>query len=664
LVGSAVLAFLSTLGGIAAAQTLPSVDARTWQPSTDANANLVTEPVGTPGMWRWNVAGLLRYENHPFTLRFAGSDSVAYRPIEHLFGLDVVAGMGIGKIGAVGVSIPMVIYQDGSNGMPSTIATSGSVPATALGDVGIHGKATILANEDKLAGFGLAALGLVTVPTGDRASFLGDGSTTATARLLAEYKYVVARVQASLGYTLRTDHHTWPAASVGGVTFGDQIPWTFGVNLRPGILSKAIDEDDRQTWEIAAHGWLPAGPVGPFGTGDPGSAKLSPVLLAISDRVEIGHDHDVYAIGGVDIGLDTAAGVPAARIIAGIGWAPRPHDRDGDGVADDIDECPDLAEDPDGKQDGDGCPEDDADADGVMDDQDACPLVPGVWQNDPLKNGCPAPDSDKDGIADPLDACPMIPGVFSSDPAKNGCPRVGDWRKRDADRDKIPDRFDACPRERGTAHDDAHKNGCPVRDADRDGIPDEQDACPREAGSASTDPLRHGCKHPDRDHDSYPDEVDECPDNAEVWNGVKDEDGCPDDGGKPLVVVDLKDPKHPTIAVVKPLAFKAGGDPTKPELDAASVMTLRALATEEDKHEDWTIGVGVRSGAGRQETARAIALAQADVVARWLNALVYRNNAAEVVQWDAAKQEPGATSGIAFLVLLSPIPPPPPGKTP
>jgi hypothetical protein len=65
------------------------------------------------------------------------------------------------------------------------------------------------------------------------------------------------------------------------------------------------------------------------------------------------------------------------------------HDRDGDGVPDDVDQCPDLPEDKDGIQDQDGCPEDDADGDGIPDDQDKCPLAPGPASSDPKRNGCP-----------------------------------------------------------------------------------------------------------------------------------------------------------------------------------------------------------------------------------------------------------------------------------
>jgi outer membrane protein OmpA-like peptidoglycan-associated protein len=86
------------------------------------------------------------------------------------------------------------------------------------------------------------------------------------------------------------------------------------------------------------------------------------------------------------------------------------HDRDGDGVVDEKDECPDSA----GPIALIGCP--DRDGDGVPDIHDKCPDVPGS------KNfqGCPAPDTDGDGVNDDDDKCPLVRGVKSN----FGCPPI------------------------------------------------------------------------------------------------------------------------------------------------------------------------------------------------------------------------------------------------
>jgi outer membrane protein OmpA-like peptidoglycan-associated protein len=67
-----------------------------------------------------------------------------------------------------------------------------------------------------------------------------------------------------------------------------------------------------------------------------------------------------------------------------------------------------------------GCPPD-RDGDGIIDEQDACPDVKGKPSPDPEQNGCPG-DTDGDGIRDDKDACPREKGKPDPDPSKNGCP--------------------------------------------------------------------------------------------------------------------------------------------------------------------------------------------------------------------------------------------------
>jgi OOP family OmpA-OmpF porin len=375
-----------------AAQTLPSIDARTWRPSTDPQANLVLEPAVTPGPWRWNVGAWAEYASNPVVWRDAPGGATI-TPVRNTIGAELVAGLGIGERAAVGAEVPFFLWQDGASSLPAGIVTGGAVPKSGIGDVTLTGKATIVSNDRQSvhAGPALAALAALSFPTGDRASFVGEGAITSSLRLLAEYALGVVAARASLGYVLRTERRTWPDASLGGVTFGDTIPWTVGITLRPKVLAPFLDSGDKQVWEIATHGSLPAGPVAPFGTGKSGASALSPALLAADDRIALGRDGDVYLLVGGELGLDAAVGVPRFRALMSIGWAPRVHDRDGDGVPDDVDECPDLPEDRDGLQDQDGCPEDDADGDGILDETDACPLVPGAPSDDPKKNGCPGP---------------------------------------------------------------------------------------------------------------------------------------------------------------------------------------------------------------------------------------------------------------------------------
>ncbi|MCC6625713.1 MAG: OmpA family protein [Deltaproteobacteria bacterium] len=65
------------------------------------------------------------------------------------------------------------------------------------------------------------------------------------------------------------------------------------------------------------------------------------------------------------------------------------RDSDNDGVPDAFDRCPDVAEDFDGFEDGDGCPEGDNDLDGILDIADACANVGEVVNGFKDDDGCP-----------------------------------------------------------------------------------------------------------------------------------------------------------------------------------------------------------------------------------------------------------------------------------
>jgi hypothetical protein len=615
-----LLPSILTLAPLASAQA-PSFDARTWRPSTDPSAGLVLEPATTPGAGAWNVGAWADYALRPVTLSSGSGPSVT--PVSHALGLDLTLGLGIGSRAAIGLDVPMALYQTGDRPLPTSLVGSGETPSTAIGDLGVHGKVTIV--DDSGGGFGLAGLATVTVPTGERGSFYGEGAVTAGARLLAEYTLIVASAQASLGYTARPTQRTWP--DPGGIVFGDTIPWSVGMSLRPDVLK--IDPGHRQRWDVALHGWLPATPVGPFGSGDPGSAKESPMAVALSDRIELGHYRDAYALAGVELGITDAIGLPSFRGVLAIGWAPRDHDADGDGVPDDVDQCPELAEDKDGYEDNDGCPELDNDDDGVLDKDDACPNVAGSPSDDPKTNGCPQPDRDKDGVPDNVDACPDEKGMESDDPATNGCPT-----SKDRDKDGVSDKADKCPDQPEDKDGFEDEDGCPDPDDDGDGIADAQDACPREAGEPSTDPKLNGCPNPDRDGDTYENAVDKCPEEPETFNGVADDDGCPDTGGKPLAVLTMaKDGEHAKIAI-------AANDPLDP-----SGTTLRAIALEVHRslpRDQWILYVAIND---KKKPERS------NVVTEALNRFVGRGtDFALPVIWSQFAKEPATTPTVKLVL--------------
>ena len=103
-------------------------------------------------------------------------------------------------------------------------------------------------------------------------------------------------------------------------------------------------------------------------------------------------------------------------------------------------------------------------------------------------------------------------------------------------------------------------------------------------------------------------------------------------------------------------AIKITGPADAPDVDATSVPTIRALATELNRHRDWTVAVGVRPAGADPSAAQMDALARSFAIVRVLASYSHRDGVAESVSWDAVKQKPQAETGIAFLVLTSGAP--------
>jgi len=94
------------------------------------------------------------------------------------------------------------------------------------------------------------------------------------------------------------------------------------------------------------------------------------------------------ALAGVEIAFFDPRPAPVVAVVAAAVPAA-PADRDGDGLLDPVDRCPTDAEDADGFEDEDGCPDLDNDRDGIVDKLDGCPVAAEVVNAVDDKDGCP-----------------------------------------------------------------------------------------------------------------------------------------------------------------------------------------------------------------------------------------------------------------------------------
>jgi outer membrane protein OmpA-like peptidoglycan-associated protein len=164
----------------------------------------------------------------------------------------------------------------------------------------------------------------------------------------------------------------------------------------------------------------------------------------------------------------------------------------------------------------------DSDRDDIPDNSDKCPAAAEDRDGFEDQDGCPDLDNDRDGIPDALDKCPDRPEEADGFEDQDGCPDL------DNDHDGIPDLADHCVNTPEDMDGFDDKDGCPDLDNDRDGILDEQDRCPGSPEDRDGFEDLDGCPDTDNDRDGIPDSLDKCLSAPETFNAIDDQDGCPD----------------------------------------------------------------------------------------------------------------------------------------
>jgi outer membrane protein OmpA-like peptidoglycan-associated protein len=416
---------------------------------------------------------LLDYAHNPLVLRSLSNNQNEGSVVTNDLFLHVNGSLALWNRLLVNLDVPVALVQQGSS--PSAGGASFASPNKAqIGELRAGLRVRLWGEYDDPFQIGIG--GYVWFPTGPSNGYVGDGKVRGEPQLL-----IGGRGANRIVWSVAAGPEIRATEVFAGVTQGTQ----FDVGAGIGVL---LGDERRLQLGVESYG---AFTLASAQTPNDNLKRSTNLELLFDGRVRVIPDLELGL--GIGPGLTLSPGTPDFRGIMMIAYTPeqkkaadRP-DRDGDGILDAEDACPDVkgvkTDDPKTN----GCPPD-RDGDGILDADDACPDVKGVKSDDPKKNGCPPQgdkDTDGDGIPDAKDACPKVKGVKTDDPKTNGCPP-------DRDGDGITDAEDACPDVPGVADDDPKKNGCPP-DTDGDGITDDKDACPEEKGPADPDPKKNGC---------------------------------------------------------------------------------------------------------------------------------------------------------------------------
>ena len=472
----APVAALVAVAALASAHAEPRFDAQQLHmPATSSGYMAVDDP-GVLGHLRGQAGVMLSYGRDPIVLR--GADGAILSDghlVRNQTALEIVGSVGILDRLEIGLAMPILLQQSGDDAavVNDAAGTLRDARGVAFGDLRLDVK--VLAIDHR---FGHRVAVSEAARIGHRLRVgLAVGVTAPTASTaLAGDENATGRPRLLFEWAYR---RLRLALNVGAI-------------FRARVRALGLDITHQVTWGIGGRVLLPRGfELMAEGRGAVGVALPPGAVFGIAEApaeldVGVGYEHRiglrVFLAGGLGVG--GGYGAPAGRFIFGarftvpeppkeLPWAER--DTDHDGLLNGVDQCANEA----GPLANQGCPDSDLDGDGVLDRFDRCPERVGVADNE----GCPDLDSDGDNVPDRLDRCPERPGTRAT-------------------------------------------QGCPVDDADGDGVPDAKDRCRDRPGTVEND----GCPDQDSDGDGLVDRLDKCPFEAESYNGISDDDGCPDAG--------------------------------------------------------------------------------------------------------------------------------------
>jgi OmpA-OmpF porin, OOP family len=406
-------------GRTAAAQPAGNLTLDAFRPAIDSRGYLTVNASQVLGDRELSFGlGSLDWGHHLLSLD-AGGKSYS---IDDMITATLIAAVGL-HVGPaeleLGASLPLRIMS-GTRG-PGTIGGPGGsgfgVDGQGLGNLGFHLK-TRFASTSRGAGIGIGAIASLYLPTIDpKDRFLGEDQWVPQLVGVVDKEFGRARrlrVSLNGGIRLRrtttfTNSDPGPAMAPvtdRSITVGSELP--FGLGIAYALSPQRFD----LVGEV--FGALPLGAHQSYQPLEAlGGIKL---YLARNSFLTLGAGRGLVAGQG---------GNPDLRAFIGIVFEPSVGDRDGDGIKDDVDRCPDEPEDRDGFQDADGCPDPDNDGDGILDIDDLCPNEPEDKDGFEDADGCPDPDNDHDHIPDVDDKCPDQPETYNNVQDEDGCPDRG-----------------------------------------------------------------------------------------------------------------------------------------------------------------------------------------------------------------------------------------------
>ena len=431
------------------AQTLPAPawNVQTWRPGMAPDDGLLTKSALVPG--HLDASGWLGFGYARTPLRLQNTAVGATQTLVGDLGTVELGGaLGLFNHAMIGASLPIagVIRGGGDN-----LAQIDQPKAPAMGDLRLDARWHIWSMKDDAFAMHVGLAGVGELPTAKAGSMMG-GTLTGAIEALATALWGPWRADLNLGVRGQASQslRVHPV-DAQGFTIVNGTPTTIARSgsvwlLRAATRRGFADDLFGLRAELQAQGSLLTNAL-------PTGQAVVDVVLGGDVRV-----CDAWRIFAMAGGAPTSAmGSAGLRLAAGVQFDASKvnRDHDADGILDADDKCPNDAEDRDGFEDTDGCPDLDDDVDGIADAADKCPRAAEDRDGFEDADGCPELDNDGDGIQDAKDKCPNVAEDVDNFEDSDGCPEP------DNDKDGILDVDDLCPSSPETKNGFEDGDGCP-----------------------------------------------------------------------------------------------------------------------------------------------------------------------------------------------------------
>ena len=315
-------------------------DIQQFKPVTDMQGFLLVQDATLMPQFRPGVAMSFNYAVNPFEVHLQGYGR-QFGITDGIVGGDLTAAFGIFDWWEIGLRFPFMQVPIET----SFIETFGGKNVEyGIGDLTFNTRFRAL-DPEKFT-IGLSPSLFLTVPTGNEKAGLGRGKPGGGIRVAIGQRWSRFHFAVNLGYAF------FPRATVANLTTGDELQYGVGLGVSPIV--------DKLDIRVELDGSLTPGPND---NGDERFGDLTHSPLELAASVQYRFDNGLAVHGGLGTGLTPGFGSPSMRVFAGASWAMfGPIDSDKDGIANPDDACRKEAEDLDGFEDSDGCPDTDNDA--------------------------------------------------------------------------------------------------------------------------------------------------------------------------------------------------------------------------------------------------------------------------------------------------------------